>query len=95
MARFLSLIAIAFFTTVMLSSAHAFAGPPKKAPNVNYDDPNMAFTPDYATDTAVMCPKTLKGRKLRACLLKNGLATSEEISEGAEILNVTPPSSFH
>lgn len=88
------------FVSIALSSAlvttPAFAGPKKKpAVTVNYDDPNMAFTSDYAADTAAACPKTLKGRKLRECLLKNGLATSEEISEGAEILTASPPSSFH
>lgn len=90
MATVRSLLAI----FALVSSVTAFAGT-KKAANVNYDDPNMAFTSDYAVDTAATCPKTLKGRKLRECLLKNGLATSEEISEGAEILTAAPPSSFH
>ncbi len=100
MARIRSLIAMFVFVSIALTSAlvttPAFAGAKKKpAVTVNYDDPNMAFSADYAVDTAATCPKTLKGRKLRECLLKNGFATSEEISDGAEILTASPPSSFH
>lgn len=71
------------------------AAPRAAHPKVNYEDPNMAFHSDYATDQALTCPKTLKGKRLRECLAKSGLATSEEISEDAEVLTSVPPSSFH
>ncbi len=68
---------------------------PKPVEGVNYEDPNLAYSPDYAADTAITCPKTLKGQRLRECLLKNGLAVSEDISEGTEILPNAASSSYH
>jgi hypothetical protein len=97
MVRFL--VSLSLGLAVVLSTsvdqAHArarekAAAKPQEA--VNYDDPNMAYTPEYAVDTAVTCPKTLKARKLRECLIKNGLAASEEFSEAAELPSST---SFH
>ena len=74
----------------------ADAAPASTSPtDVNYDDPNMAFSPDYAADSAITCPKTLKGRRLRECLIKNGLAASEEASGSTEILTNTPSTSYH
>ena len=91
MARFRLFIASVAF----LTATAALAGSQKKTQTVNYDDPNMAFTTDYVSDTAATCPRTLKGKKLRECLVRNGLAASEEISAGAENSSEAPPSSFH
>jgi hypothetical protein len=69
--------------------------PVKQVTPVNYDDPNLAYSPDYASDSAVTCPKTLKGARLRECLLKNGLAASEEISGDPDVSTTGTSSSIH
>lgn len=75
-----TLITIAAIATSVASVAHAKE---KQKAGVNYDDPNLAFTPEYASDSAIPddCPKTLKGKKLRECLART---SGEEISERAE-----------
>jgi hypothetical protein len=100
MVRFLLNLTLAFaFVLPVLadarSRAKAAAKPAAPAAEVNYDDPNLAFTPDYAADTAVTCPKTLKGRRLRACLLKNGLAAGDDPASGSEILTTATSGAYH
>lgn len=101
MVRFLLNLTLALaFVLPALADARSrakAAAKPAAAPaaEVNYDDPNLAFTPDYAADSAVTCPKTLKGRRLRECLLKNGLAVGDEASGGAEILTTSTSGAYH
>lgn len=80
------------FIFALLASASAFA----ETLEVNMDDPNMAYTNEYATDSAIVCPKSLRGQKLKACLARNGIVSAgEEISEDAEALAQSTPRSVH
>jgi hypothetical protein len=62
---------------------------------VNLDDPNLAFTAEYASDSATVCPKSLHGKKLHECLLRLGIVGGEEISERTDTLSQISPRSVH
>ena len=94
----LRLTQVIFIFACALSSAAANAqeqAPVKPVAPVNNDDPNLAYSPDYASDSAVTCPKTLKGDRLRQCLIKNGLASSDGGSEAPEASTNDTSHSFH
>jgi hypothetical protein len=91
MTAFKSMIAILF---IALAGAASDAGP-AQLPGVNYEDPNLTASSDYASDSATSCPTALKGQKLRACLIKAGVVTSEEISDAAQSLTESAPHSLH
>lgn len=74
-------------TAIVLALSIAVAPLAWAADPVNYDDPNLAFSNDYATDSATSCPKTMKPLELRKCLLKNGISGGEDPSLQTEILS--------
>ena len=103
---FVGALAGASLTFMVESSAFAKPKETKRAgaaektadpaqPTVNHDDPNLAFTAEYASDSATACPKALHGKKLRECLLRLGVVGGEEVSEQTESLSDVSPRSVH
>jgi hypothetical protein len=72
----------------------ALTGPPYAFASgqdpVNYDDPNLIMTNDFAGDAATTCPKNLKGKELDDCLERLGLKSSE-IAQVHVLDDAVPP----
>jgi hypothetical protein len=56
------------------SSAYSVEDP------VNYDDPNMAITNDFAGDSATSCPADLSPAELSRCLREKGLTAPQGVA---------------
>lgn len=89
-----SLLTLGFALACLMTHLPALAEP-AAAEAVNLDDPNLAFTSEFATDSAVTCSKKLKGPALEKCQKRNGsaapdLAQISLIEDGAVL--TSPPS---
>lgn len=49
---------------------------------VNYDDPNMVMTNDFAGDTATSCPHDMPPSELSRCLREKGLTAPQGVALG-------------
>lgn len=57
--------------------------------DVNYDDPNMAITNEFAGDAATSCPSDMDANDLAKCLREKGLVTPTDLALARPL--PTPP----
>lgn len=79
-SRILVPLSFAFVLSASLfvgSNTASAAAPAKPVAGVNYEDPNLAVSNDFVSDSVTSCPATMKGKALENCLERTGLKNSE------------------
>lgn len=63
------------------------------ADEVNYDDPNMAFTSDFVADRVSSCPATMKKAEREACLKRLVDSSPSDVALADPLVRLPAPKS--
>ena len=74
----------------LTSLASAASSVAKPVAGVNYDDPNLATTNDFVSDSVTTCSASLRGKALDECLVRTGLKSSDVAQAQVLDIDTTP-----